>query len=93
MFWARGKDQCELRRICFLLRTGQALSPEICCDQYDFIIIDTPPVLVVPDAVSFSQNADANSCFRNGTATNRAWSKKSMRFFHNSNQRIIGLGG
>ena len=60
-------------------------------DQYDFIIIDTPPVLVVPDARIISQNADAILFSVKWDSTNKGLVEESMRFFHNSNQRITGL--
>jgi succinoglycan biosynthesis transport protein ExoP len=60
-------------------------------DQYDFIIIDTPPVLVVPDARIISQNADAILFSVKWDSTNKGLVEEAMRFFHNSNQRITGL--
>ena len=59
--------------------------------KYDFIIIDTPPVLVVPDARIIAENADAILFSVKWDSTSKALVEESMRFFHNSNQRITGL--
>ena len=59
--------------------------------KYDFIIIDTPPVLVVPDARIIAECADAILFSVKWDSTSKALVEESMRFFHNSNQRITGL--
>lgn len=59
--------------------------------QYDFIIIDTPPVLVVPDARIIAQNADAILFSVKWDSTSRALLDESLRMFHSSNQKITGL--
>ena len=59
--------------------------------EYDFIIIDTPPVLVVPDARIIAECADAILFSVKWDSTSKALVEESMRFFHNSNQRITGL--
>ena len=48
-------------------------------------------MLVVPDARIISQNADAILFSVKWDSTNKGLVEESMRFFHNSNQRITGL--
>ncbi|WP_341232892.1 polysaccharide biosynthesis tyrosine autokinase [uncultured Sulfitobacter sp.] len=59
--------------------------------RYDFIIIDTPPILVVPDARIISESADAILFSVKWDSTSRALLDESMRMFQNSNQRITGF--
>jgi capsular exopolysaccharide synthesis family protein len=60
-------------------------------DKYDTIIIDTPPVLVVPDARIIAQVADAVLFTVLWDKTPKEQVEESMRMFHNANQRITGL--
>lgn len=59
--------------------------------KYDVVIIDTPPVLVVPDARLIAQSADAVIFTVRWDSTSKDQVEESMRMFHNSNQRISGL--
>ena len=59
--------------------------------KYDAIIIDTPPVLVVPDARIVAQNADAIVFSVYWDSTSKSQVEESMRLFHTSGQRITGL--
>jgi capsular exopolysaccharide synthesis family protein len=59
--------------------------------RYDYIIIDTPPVLVVPDARIISENADAILFSVKWDSTSKALLDESIRVFNNSNQRITGF--
>lgn len=58
---------------------------------YDTIIIDTPPVLVVPDARIIAEQADAVIFTVFWDKTSKAQVEESVRLFHNSGQRITGL--
>lgn len=60
-------------------------------EKYDIIVIDTPPVLVVPDARIISQVADAVLFTVQWDKTSKAQVDEALRMFHNSNQRVSGL--
>lgn len=60
-------------------------------ESYDAVIIDTPPVLVVPDARIIAEQADAVIFTVRWDKTGKAQVEESMRLFHNSGQRISGL--
>lgn len=60
-------------------------------DIYDAIIIDTPPILVVPDARIIVQQADAVIFTVKWDHTSRQQVEESMRLFHNAGQSISGL--
>lgn len=59
--------------------------------RYDNIIIDTPPVLVVPDTRIIAQEADAVLFSVKWDSTSRAQVDEALRLFENSRQRISGL--
>ena len=58
---------------------------------YDMVIIDTPPVLVVPDARIIADQADAIIFTVQWDKTSKTQVEESLRMFHNSGQRITGL--
>lgn len=60
-------------------------------NEYDIVIIDTPPVLVVPDARIIAQLADSVLFTVLWDRTSRHQVEEALRMFHNSNQRITGL--
>ena len=59
--------------------------------SYDMIIIDTPPVLVVPDARIIAEVADAIVFTVQWDQTSKPQVEEALRMFHNSGQRITGL--
>ncbi len=59
--------------------------------RYDFIVIDTPPVLVVPDARIIAQHADAVLFTVKWDSTTKPQVDESLRLFRDANLRIAGL--
>ncbi|AZV79331.1 polysaccharide biosynthesis tyrosine autokinase [Parasedimentitalea marina] len=59
--------------------------------KYDVIIIDTPPVLVVPDARIIAEIADVVLFSVLWDSTSKHQVDEALRMFQNSNQRITGL--
>jgi|TARA_R110002049_G_scaffold309015_1_gene515830 succinoglycan biosynthesis transport protein ExoP len=57
----------------------------------DMIIIDTPPVLVVPDARIIADQADAIIFAVQWDKTSKTQVEEALRMFHMSGQRITGL--
>jgi succinoglycan biosynthesis transport protein ExoP len=60
-------------------------------DIYDHVIIDTPPVLVVPDSRVIGQNVDAIVYSVNWDSTKRTQVQEGLRQFHTVNLRVTGL--
>lgn len=58
---------------------------------YDTVIIDTPPVLLVPDARVIAEHADAILFTVQWDKTTRRQVEEAMRMFQNAGQRIAGL--
>lgn len=59
--------------------------------QYDAIIIDTPPLLVVPDARIIAQQADAVLLNVKWDATSKTVVDDALRLFRNANVKVTGL--
>ena len=60
-------------------------------DHYDIIIIDTPPVLIVPDSRIISQVVDATLFSVKWDSTSRPQVDESLRLMENANQKVTGL--
>ena len=59
--------------------------------SYDAIIIDTPPVLVVPDARIIAEQVDAIIFTVQWDKTSKPQVEEALRTFHTSGQRVTGL--
>jgi capsular exopolysaccharide synthesis family protein len=60
-------------------------------DTYDTIIVDTPPVLIVPDSRIIAQVADATLFSVKWDSTTRPQVDESLRLIQNANQKVTGL--
>jgi capsular exopolysaccharide synthesis family protein len=60
-------------------------------ERYDTIIIDTPPVLIVPDSRIIAQVADATLFSVKWDSTTRPQVDESLRLIQNANQKVTGL--
>ncbi|GGH51823.1 polysaccharide biosynthesis tyrosine autokinase [Frigidibacter albus] len=58
---------------------------------YDFIIIDTPPVLVVPDVRIIGQHADAIIFVVKWDSTSKSQVSEALRLFETASLRVSGL--
>ncbi|MEL6913596.1 MAG: polysaccharide biosynthesis tyrosine autokinase [Pseudomonadota bacterium] len=60
-------------------------------ESYDAVIIDTPPILVVPDARIIAEQADAVIFTVRWDHTSRQQFEESLRLFRSTGQKITGL--
>jgi polysaccharide biosynthesis transport protein len=60
-------------------------------DTYDYVIIDTPPVLVVPDARVIGQHVDAITYSVNWDRTTKSQVSEGLKQFQSVNLRVTGL--
>ncbi len=60
-------------------------------DHYDMIVIDTPPVLVVPDARILAQVSDAVLFTVKWDHTTRTQVEDALHMFKSANQKVSGL--
>ena len=58
---------------------------------YDFIVIDTPPVLAVPDARVIAQNVDSVVYMVRWNATTRRMIRAGLDLLHQVNVPVAGL--
>ena len=70
-------------------RLQEALLP--IADEFDYIIIDTPPVLVVPDARIIAKHADAVLFGVKWDATSKTQVQDALRMFESVGQKVSGL--
>lgn len=59
--------------------------------RFDYILIDTPPVLVVPDARIIAQSVDAVIFSVKWNATSQTQVHEALQLFDSVNQRVTGL--
>ncbi len=59
--------------------------------QFEMIIIDTPPVLVVPDARIVAEIADAVLFTVKWDSTSKHQVDEALRLFHQANQQVSGI--
>ncbi|WP_223638420.1 GumC family protein [Rhodobacter sp. TJ_12] len=74
----------------FLSEAYRHLMEEI-RQRFDYIIIDTPPVLVVPDARIIAQQADAVLFTVRWNDTSRSQVQDALQMFETVNQKVSGL--
>jgi capsular exopolysaccharide synthesis family protein len=60
-------------------------------DEYDYVIMDTPPVLVVPDSRVIGQHMDAIIYTVNWDRTTKTQVQEGLRQFQTVNLRVTGL--
>lgn len=60
-------------------------------ESYDAVIIDTPPVLVVPDVRIMAEVADAIIFAVRWDHTSKHQVEEALRLFHSSGQRVSGM--
>ena len=60
-------------------------------DAYDFVIIDTPPVLIVPDARVIAQMSDAVLYAVHWDKTSKSQVAEGLRLFRSVNVQIAGM--
>jgi len=58
---------------------------------YDYIILDTPPVLAIPDARVIAQNVDTVLYIVQWNATSRRMVRSGMDYLHQVNVHVAGL--
>jgi capsular exopolysaccharide synthesis family protein len=60
-------------------------------DQYDFILIDTPPVLAADDTTSLAPKVDGVLFVVRGEFTSARLARQSLELLYNRHTRVLGL--
>ncbi|MBI9070049.1 MAG: polysaccharide biosynthesis tyrosine autokinase [Melioribacteraceae bacterium] len=60
-------------------------------EEYDYVIIDSPPILAVSDSEILSRVADASILVTKADATEIEWINKSVDLLENENNSFIGI--
>lgn len=64
---------------------------EDCCNAYDMLIIDSPPVLAVADALILTRCSDGVLFVVDSQSTNRGQAQKAVASLQQVNARILGV--
>lgn len=62
-----------------------------CADEYDLVMIDTPPVLSVTDALIVSRQTDGVVFVVNALKTNRNLARQAVAALEQVNARVLGV--
>jgi Mrp family chromosome partitioning ATPase len=60
-------------------------------EEYDHVVIDTPPVLIVTDAVLMAQKADAVILVSRIAVTSRQGLRRASELLQSGNARVTGI--
>ena len=62
-----------------------------CREEYDLVIVDTPPVLIFADALTISRNTDGIVLVGRVGVTNPQAAKDAKELLQQFNQKVFGL--
>jgi Mrp family chromosome partitioning ATPase len=60
-------------------------------EQYDMVVIDTPPITIVPDAIPLISQADGTIVVVRTNRTRRDWAKRLQTQLTDLDARVLGL--